>query len=207
MKILNLYGGLGGNRKLWGGVSVTMVERDEKIAAVYKKDNPNDNVIIGDAHEYLRLNLNDFDAVWSSPPCQSHTRFIRSGKNRKPTYPDMKLYEEILFLKHNFKGLWVVENVIPYYGALVPATKIGRHLFWSNFPIEDFEDSGSPKGFISKDDPETVQALKDWLGIQYEGNIYYGKNHTPAQVLRNCVHPKLGLHIFDCLKKHNITNS
>lgn len=35
----------------------------------------------------------------------------------------MKLYEEILLLKHNFKGKYVVENVIPYYEPLIPALK------------------------------------------------------------------------------------
>lgn len=27
-------------------------------------------------------------------------------------------------------------------------------------------------------------------------NNYYGNNHCPAQILRNCVHPKLGEQIY-----------
>ena len=36
MKILNLYAGIGGNRKLWNGVDVTAVENNKSIAAIYK---------------------------------------------------------------------------------------------------------------------------------------------------------------------------
>jgi len=34
-----------------------------------------------------------------------------------------------------------------------------------------------------------------------EKNIYIGKNHDEVQILRNAVHPKLGLHIFNCAFK------
>ena len=191
MKVLNLYAGLGGNRKLWKNVDVTAVEYSDKIGSVYKKLYPQDTVIIGDAHQYLLENFQNFDFIWSSPPCQSHSKMIRSGKNRKPRYPDMKLYEEVLFLKHNFKGLWVVENIIPYYKPLLPAKKVGRHLFWSNFTIE-CRDIPWPKDTINKTNTAGSELLKDYLGIHYEGNLYYEGNHCPAQVLRNCVHPEIG---------------
>jgi DNA (cytosine-5)-methyltransferase 1 len=201
MKILNLYAGLGGNRKHWDTThEVTAVEYTKKIADTYAKNFPNDTVVVGDAHEYLLNHFEEFDFIWSSPPCQSHSRMIRGGKNRTPRYPDMRLYEEILFLIHNFEGLWVVENVVPYYGELIPATTIGRHLFWSNFDIEA-EDVPRPPGFISKTNVEGSEQLKEWLGIQYEGNIYYDGNHCPAQVLRNCVHPDLGKQILTCVEE------
>jgi len=196
VRVLNLYAGLGGNRKLWTDCEVVAVEMDEKIANVYKRLYPDDQVIIGDARQYLLENYQEFDFIWSSPPCQSHSKMIRSGRNRKPRYPDMKLYEEILFLKHNFKGGYVVENVKPYYDPLLPAKQIGRHLFWSNFEFTDF-DVPRPKGFINLANLKGKQALMDWLGIHYKENIYYGNNHCPAQILRNCVHPKIGLHIFN----------
>jgi len=54
MKILNLYAGLGGNRKDWGdNHQVVAVEMEQKIADVYKANFPNDTVIVGDAHQYL----------------------------------------------------------------------------------------------------------------------------------------------------------
>jgi len=199
MRILNLYAGLGGNRKNWPSHhQVTAVEYGREIAEIYKSQNPHDNVKIEDAHQYLLDHHAEFDFIWSSPPCQSHSRMIRSGQNRKPRYPDLRLYEEILFLHHNFKGLWVVENVVPYYAPLVqPTAKIGRHLFWANFEITA-EDVKRPDDFINLDNTKGAEKLKAWLGIQYEGNIYYDGNHCPAQVLRNAVHPDLGLQILNC---------
>ena len=121
---------------------------------------------------------------------------IRSGQNRKPRYPDMKLYEEIVFLQHNSKALWLVENVIPFYKPLVePTQKAGRHLFWANFNFE-VDEIKSPKNFINMQNAEGSSKLKEWLGISYEGNIYYEGNHDPAQVLRNAVHPDVGKQIM-----------
>ena len=198
MKILNLYSGLGGNRRLWPkNVEVTAVEYNLQIAEVYQQLFPQDVVLVADAHEALLLNYDKFDFIWSSPPCQSHSRMIRGGRNRKPRYPDMRLYEEILFLQHNFDGLWVVENVIPYYEPLIPAVKRGRHLFWANFDIPEFTPPKQPKDFINTTNVAASEKLKEWLGLHYEGNIYYEGNHCPAQVLRNCVHPDVGKIILD----------
>jgi DNA (cytosine-5)-methyltransferase 1 len=201
MKVLNLYAGLGGNRKLWTGVDVTAIEYNEKIAAVYQRLNPQDTVIVADAHQYLLDHYAEFDVIWSSPPCQGNTRTIRSGRNRRARYPDLRLYEDVIFLQHNFKGKWVVENVVPYYTPLIPATKIGRHLFWSNSPIEPFDEPKQPANFINMANVAGKIALMDWLGIHYEENIYYEGNHCPAQVLRNCVHPLTGLHVFNQIIK------
>src|SRR3990167_4121782 len=150
IKVLNLYAGLGGNRKNWtDNFSVTAVEIEPKIADIYRDFFPNDTVIVGDAHKYLEEHFAEFDFIWSSPPCPSHSR-VRKGLavktkkdgtkfvQNKPIFPDMKLYEEILFLQHYFKGKWVVENVIPYYEPLIKPQKIGRHCFWSNIQIPEF---------------------------------------------------------------------
>ena len=64
MKVLNLYAGIGGNRKLWTDCEVTAVEYDSKIAAVYKKNFPNDIVIVADAHKYLVENIDNFDFIF-----------------------------------------------------------------------------------------------------------------------------------------------
>jgi site-specific DNA-cytosine methylase len=63
MRVLNLYAGLGGNRKLWKGCEVVAVESHEKIAEVYQRLHPADTVIVGDAHEYLRQNFRDWDYI------------------------------------------------------------------------------------------------------------------------------------------------
>ena len=110
-KILNLYACLGGNRYKWNDVAkekgieieVTAIEYDEELARMYKERFPNDIVIVCDAHQYLLENFKNFDFIWSSPPCPTHSR-IRFGQansereNYNPVFPDMKLYEEIIFL-------------------------------------------------------------------------------------------------------------
>jgi len=200
MKVLNLYAGLGGNRKHWYDCEVTAVERNKEIADVYQRLHPEDTVIVGDAHEYLRRNFREFDFIWSSPPCQTHSRMNKATRHKSRRFPDMSLYEEILFLTHFYKGSWVVENVDPYYEPLIKAKKIGRHLFWSSFSFEA-DDVKRPKNFINMANVAGKKALMDWLGIHYEGNIYYAGNHCPAQILRNCVHPDLGLQIFEQSKE------
>lgn len=194
---LNLFAGVGGNRKDWpANIQVTAVELDPRIAAIYQKLYPNDIVIVADAHQYLLEHYNEFDFIWSSPPCQSHSRMQKATRHNVTKYIDLMLYQEIIFLQHFFKGKWVVENVKPYYEPLVkPNSQIGRHLFWSNFDIKA-EEVKQTTGFINKCNMAGKQALMDWLGIHFEEVVYYGKNHDPAQILRNCVHPKLGAQVF-----------
>jgi DNA (cytosine-5)-methyltransferase 1 len=196
MKVLNLYAGLGGNRKLWDA-KVTAVEGNADIAAVYQRLHPADTVVVGDAHEYLLAHSSEFDFIWSSPPCQTHSRMAKATRHKLKRYPDMRLYEEIIFLQNFFRGKWAVENVVPYYNPLIQPTKqIGRHLFWTNFDFE-CEDVPRPPGFINKCNLAGKAAMMDWLGIHYPENIYYGDNHCPAQILRNCVHPLIGKAVFE----------
>ena len=112
MKILNLYACLGGNRYKWDEVTdieVTAVELDQELARLYQERFPNDKVIVADAHQYLLDHYKEFDFIWSSPPCPTHSRLVQSNKNKiKMKYPDMKLYEEILFLKHLYNGKFVI---------------------------------------------------------------------------------------------------
>ena len=136
MKVLNLYAGIGGNRKLWQDVEVTAIELDEKIAAIYKDLYPNDTVIVEDAHEYLLNNYEQFDFIWSSPPCPTHsvTNYFLNAQGIK-RYPDMKLWQEIILLKHFFKGKYCIENVMSYYEPMFYPQISGRHYFWANFKI------------------------------------------------------------------------
>ncbi|WP_079709947.1 DNA cytosine methyltransferase [Paraliobacillus ryukyuensis] len=196
MKILNLYAGIGGNRKLWGEENeITAVEMDENIAKVYEELFPNDNVIIGDAHQYLLDHHSEFDFIWSSPPCQSHSSFRQNIGVRyrgvKPVYPDMKLYEEIIFLQNNFQGKYVIENVRPYYKPLIePSIELDRHLFWSNVTIE------SKKFERPKLRSAQIPQLQEFLGYDLSGY----KLPNKRQVLRNCVQPDVGKYILESLE-------
>jgi len=193
MKILNLYAGIGGNRKLWGdGHEIVAVEINPEIAKIYMDNFPYDAIEICDAHEYLLQHYKEFDFIWSSPPCQSHSSFRHNicvkFRGTNPKYPDMSLYQEILFLKHNFKGKWVVENVKPYYDVLIPANAMQRHLFWSNFDIPNKE--------FSKENIRTAQIPQ--LQKIHGFDLTKYKLKDKRQILRNCVLPELGLHIFEC---------
>lgn len=199
IKVLNLYAGLGGNRKDWPeNFEVTAVEKDPKIAAIYKRFFPHDTVIVTDAHAWLLKHAHDYDFIWSSPPCQTHSQMNKAtrhvGKLRR--YPDMKLYQEIIWLKSFFKGFWVVENVDPYYEPLIPAQLVDRHLFWSNFFITPFKVE-RPFALVKGKREEVM----NWLGMHFDEKIYVGDNHCPVQILRNCVHPKLGAHVLSCAYK------
>ena len=192
MKILNLYAGIGGNRRLWGDEhEIVAVEYDNKIAAVYADLWPNDELIVGDAHEYLRQHHQKFDFIWSSPPCQTHGSFRYNIGVRfrgvEPKFPDMTLYEEIVFLKYHSTALWVVENVVPYYGALIPAEKIGRHLYWSNFPLPTLPDP------VDNLRNNQIPQLQELHGFDLSGYSLPNKR----QVLRNVVSPEIGKAILD----------
>jgi len=199
MKVLNLYAGIGGNRKLWTDCEVTAVEINPEVASVYAGYFPNDELIVGDAHEYLLRNFDKYDFIWVSPPCQTHSAMARVNFKRYDLrqYFDAKLWQEIVLLKSYAKCKWVVENVKPYYEPLIhPSHKVDRHYFWSNFLISHFEKKNIPNFIDAKFDD-----IKKWLGYDdFNERIYLKGNHDYTQILRNCVHPETGLHIFNQAK-------
>ena len=198
MKVLNLYSGLGGNRKLWEDVEVTAVELDPEVARIYKRYFPNDTVIVGDAHDYLLNNFESFDFIWASPPCPSHSKMntlmygFKDSKRKKFEYPDMKLYQEIILLDNWFYGKYIIENVKPYYDPLIPAQEIDRHLFWANFKIGDFKPKN--KTTIKGSDANVVA---NFYG--FDISDYKGKQRKD-RIARNCVHPETGLYLFNCAR-------
>jgi DNA (cytosine-5)-methyltransferase 1 len=193
MSILNLYAGIGGNRAQWGNLRhVTAVESDPAIAAVYKELWPQDTVIVGDAHAYLLEHHEEFDFIWSSPPCQTHTRMQLlqvKGKGAKPKYPSGLLFEEVVFMANWSRTPYVIENVIPYYAQWIPgAQKIARHLYWASFTIPEYADH-SEENLRAIQIPE----LQELHGINLDRFSLKNKR----QVLRNCVSPAVGKHILD----------
>ena len=196
MKILNLYSCVGGNRLKWNEVKsdihVTAVELDPELARLYQERFPNDTVIIADAHQYLLDHYKEFDFIWSSPPCPSHSkaRFARKDTT-KPIYPDLKLYEEVLFLQNHFKGRFCVENVIPYYEPLIPAKKRGRHLYWTNFILPS--DLRERKSSIMEGKNEVVR----WCEFHdYDFKKYKGEQRLD-KIARNLVDYEAGKTIFE----------
>lgn len=183
MKILNLYCGIGGNRKLWGNEhEITAVEFNPKVADMYKELYPNDNVVTGDAHQYLLDNYSEYDFIWTSPPCQTHSRanyFINYITESR--YPKMELWQEIIFLKTFCKGKFCVENVISYYEYFIPPIEMGRHYLWANFVIPKIE---LPKG-------EVGTMMKQYVGTNKHA-------HSKKLEDRNAVNSELGLHILNC---------
>jgi len=192
MKILNLYACLGGNRYKWGNEhEITAVELDPELARMYQERFPNDTVIIADAHQYLLDYYKEFDFIWSSPPCPTHSRIQTSLKERGtfiPYYPDMKLYEEILFLDQFFKGKYCVENVIPYYKLLIPGHKRDRHIYWTNFNLPNILSSRS----------ESIGGLNEHKRLE-EFHKYKCKAGIAGyrDVLRNLVDYEAGKTILD----------
>ena len=196
-QVLNLYAGIGGNRKLWDDVEVIAVENNKETAKIYKENFPDDKVIVTDAHKYLLDNYNEgWNFIWSSPPCPTHSRIrniagVGCGQN-KPVYPDMRLYEEIIFLNQiyhssgtTFNGRFCVENVASYYEPLITPLIVGRHYFWTNFHI-------TPYKIDTRGHMESNDVLMQIKGFKVDDKT----------LLRNCTEPELGNHIFNCAMKN-----
>ena len=214
MKVLNLYACLGGNRYKWDEVSeeagieleVTAVEYDEELAKLYQERFPNDKVIVADAHQYLLDHYKEFDFIWSSPPCPTHSRprFWAYGANgNNPVYPDMKLYEEIIFLKHHFKGKFIVENVIPYYEPFLNPVKRNRHLYWCNFNLPNVLTERKADISAGKNEVKKLCEFHDFDFYKYKGN------QPTNKIARNLVDYEAGRTIFETVLgifKSNNTN-
>ena len=191
MRILNAYAGIGGNRRLWGDThEITAIEYKPEIAKIYQDFFPNDKVIIADAHQYLLEHFKEFDFIWSSPPCPSHSKIrnqagVGCGQN-EPIYPDMKLYEEIIFLQYFCKAKYCVENVVGYYKPLIPPQEINLHYFWTNFFIPKLPQT-TRNHFSNK---KTLELLKG-----FDLSAYRIKDKI--KILRNCVEPETGKYVLD----------
>jgi DNA (cytosine-5)-methyltransferase 1 len=204
MKILNLYACLGGNRYKWDEVAeeawieieVTAVELDPELARMYQERFPNDKVIVADAHQYLLDHYKEFDFIWSSPPCPTHSRAAFGARkseksNHKPAYPSMVLYEEILFLEHYFEGGYVVENVIPYYQPLIPSQKRERHLYWASFNLPSILTNRKVKVGAGKNEVKNLEKFHEIDLTEYKGE------QRKDKIARNLVDYEAARTIFE----------
>ena len=217
MKILNLYACLGGNRYKWEeidpNIKVTAIELDPDLCELYQQRFKNDTVICADAHQFLLDHYQDFNFIWSSPPCPTHSRarFWGIGKNGKNAiYPDLKLYEEIIFLQNHYNGKFCVENVIPYYDPLIPGQKRGRHIYWTNFKLPANINERKFLGLCQRTKKNAYQG-NEFEGLcefhQFDFNKYTGKQNK-LKIARNLVDYEAGKTIFETalgiIKKENI---
>jgi len=193
MKILNLYACLGGNRYKWGNEhDITAVEWDEELARLYQERFPSDKVIVADAHQYLLDHYKEYDFIWSSPPCPTHSRLVQSNKNKiKMKYPDMSLYQEIIFLDKLYDGKYVVENVIPYYEPLIPAKKRHRHLYWCNFNLPNVLTIREARISTGLQEVKKLCEFHDYDFYKYKGKQPINK------IARNLVDYEAGKTILD----------
>lgn len=203
---MNLYACLGGNRFKWdevANIEVTAVELDPDLARMYQDRFPNDKVVCADAHNYLLENYMEYDFIWSSPPCPTHSksRFARKSTTTA-AYPDMKLYQEIIFLQNWFKGKYVVENVVPYYTPLIPAKKRGRHLYWTNFLLPNNLNERKASFMEGKDE------VRKWCEFHQINVGDYKGTQRKDKIARNLVDYEAGKTIletvFGIVKKSNL---
>jgi DNA (cytosine-5)-methyltransferase 1 len=198
IRILNLYAGIGGNRKLWGDKpNVTAVEYNETIAEAYSDFYPDDTVVVDDAHDYLLDHFDEFDFIWSSPPCPTHSKMRKNfsvPNGAEVVYPDMKLYEEVLLLQGYFEGKWVVENVEPWYDPLIEPQHSDRHMFWSNFNIPELNQVDRNAVLTA----EEFDAESHQKSFGYDLSDYsFPSNYPKEKVLKNMVHPEVGKAILE----------
>lgn len=158
---------------------------------------PDDEVVVGDAHEFLRANFRDFDFIWASPPCPTHSMLqLFNYYDKDLAYPDMKLYQEIILLKAFYKRPWVIENVKPYYNPLIkPSFCIERHNYWSSHTIPAMA-VDAPAFMEVKD---SARKLAEMYG--YDLELLKKHKLDTRLVLRNAVTPEVGKYIFDNVVK------
>ncbi len=209
MKVLSLFSSVGIGETLihrdYSHLEFTAVEIIPKLAQEYKLRFSASKVEITDAYQFLYTNYQYFDIIIASPPCQSYSKL--SKMNDPNLQPDTRIKELISFLKNNFTGNWLVENVdAPYLRTISGHTKIGRHLFWSNKSLQNhFTYPERNFRFDKQTDAEHgltatktyVKRLQNWLGVKLSKNIYVRGNHDPGQIYREGIHPLLMKYVFD----------
>lgn len=153
-----------------------------------------------------------FDFIWASPPCHTHSQcnnFLHFQGCRR--YPDMGLWQLIIYLMKWSKWCkidWVVENVeIDYELLIKPAAKIGRHYFWSNYPLNHRVFKRSEFKNIKDCNLSDLCKIHK-IDKRLFDNITFKDFRThdaKRQILRNCIRPEIGKYILDSIIKKRQT--
>lgn len=196
MKILNLYSCLGGNRARWGDEhEITSVELDPELCRLYRERFPGDTLVQADAHQYLLEHFREYDFIWSSPPCPTHSRARKWNTKLEPVYPDMKLYQEIILLANYYDGLYCIENVMPYYQPLIPGKNRGRHIYWTNFTIPS-NLSSRKIDMVNADELSRFEKFHEVDVSTYKGS------QRKDKIVRNLVDYEAGRTILEAAIRH-----
>ncbi len=194
IKLLNSFAGIGGNTKNLDRdlFEITHVETNKKRINYLQKTFQDDITIEADAYQYILENIMEYDIVWASPPCPTHSNVRwanRTKENFTYVYPDMQMYGLIFLLQRARQyEPWIVENVTPYYEPLIePTVKLGRHMIWSNKHIP-FKKFGADNIAEIKRDHERNLSVKD-LRDEMNGDI--GK-----YIIENLLDKKISLEEF-----------
>jgi len=118
-------------------------------------------------------------------------------------YPDMSLYQEIIFLDKLYDGKYVVENVIPYYEPLIPAKKRHRHLYWCNFNLPNVLTIREARISTGLQEVKKLCEFHDYDFYKYKGKQPINK------IARNLVDYEAGKTILDTvmgIRKKQIEN-
>lgn len=195
-KILNLYSGIGGTiHKLNDYSNITNVDNNKIVLEINKRLHPGSTNILCDAKEYLIKNYRNFDIILASPPCQPNTRLNYTLNSQNIVrLPDLSIYEIVLFLEQFHKGLYMVENVISYFEPLIKPQILDRHFVWSNVKFKNID---MPNKFNLSS--SNIKYLENSLGINLGKTKGLGKRKD--QILRNCIHPGLGVQIIEQLNQ------
>lgn len=195
MRVLNAYAGIGGNRHLWpADWKVTAVEWDRRVAAEYERRYPQDLVLVSDAHEHVIQHADLFDAVWTSPPCPTHSRLAKVNASRygHDLAPDPRLMAEVKHLR-SVGVRHVVENVHTYYTPeVLPDLVTDRHYYWMTTPplllapLRRTIIGGWEEGSASSDE------LADSYGLP---RLEPGSVPDRNRAMRNAVIPQEGLQV------------
>ena len=193
MKILNLYAGLGGNRRSWTDCEVTAVEIHPKVASAYQELYPEDRVCVNDAIKVLEDAHSRYDFIWASPPCITHSR---ARMFHDPKVPDMTVYGLVQFLNKYVTKPWCVENVVSWYKPLYNPAQRGRHYLWTNFYLPEFNVREEASNHLS------WKQLEVYHGLRLPKDVEDLKDIEKRQLLRNLVDPYIGLAVYEEAKKY-----